>query len=238
MLEKLQLRDPVLVEGLPGIGFVANIACLHLIRELKARCFCKIYSPHFQVMAFTDNEGKLRPPTNELYVAETPQLSHDLVILYGNTQASSSEGQYELCERILEIVSSMGCRQVVTIGGLKRDYATPSPEVYCAATDKDTFEKATGFGAKSVQGRVFGAAGVLVGLAQIRKMTGLCVLVDTLGLYPDAPAARVALNFLSQYLGLKIDFAQLDVAVKTTNEILKGFTPGQEVQKLESPGGP
>jgi predicted ATP-grasp superfamily ATP-dependent carboligase len=62
--------------------------------------------------------------------------------------------------------------------------------------------------------------------------------VDTLGLYPDAPAARVALNFLSKYLGLKIDFAELDVAVKTTNEILKGFTPGQEVQKLESPSGP
>jgi proteasome assembly chaperone (PAC2) family protein len=29
--EKPQLNNPVLIEGLPGIGFVANIAALYLI---------------------------------------------------------------------------------------------------------------------------------------------------------------------------------------------------------------
>ena len=29
-------NNPVLIEGLPGIGFVANTAALHLVRELKA----------------------------------------------------------------------------------------------------------------------------------------------------------------------------------------------------------
>ena len=37
--EKPKLENPVLLEGLPGIGFVANIAALHLIRELKAKLF-------------------------------------------------------------------------------------------------------------------------------------------------------------------------------------------------------
>ena len=32
--EKPVLNNPVLIEGLPGIGFVANIASLHLIQEL------------------------------------------------------------------------------------------------------------------------------------------------------------------------------------------------------------
>ncbi len=37
--EKPKLNDPILIEGLPGIGFVANIAALHLIKELKAKTF-------------------------------------------------------------------------------------------------------------------------------------------------------------------------------------------------------
>jgi uncharacterized protein (TIGR00162 family) len=231
MIEKPQLRYPILVEGLPGIGFVANIACLHLIRELKAKRFCSIYSPHFQVMALTNDHGRLRPLINELYAAQVPSLDHDIIILYGNAQAHASKGQYEVCDRILDTVCEMGCRKVITIGGLKREYPVTAPSVYCAATDTQTFEEAAGLGAKVVQGRVFGAAGVLVGLAQIKGMTGLCVLVETLGLYPDAPAARIVLNFLSRYLGLKVDFAQLDAAVQATHELLEGFFPDQQVKK-------
>jgi len=228
----------VLVEGLPGIGLVANIACLHLIRELKAQRFCNIYSPHFQAMALTNERGGLRPPVNELYAAKIQSLEHDMMILYGNTQASSSQGQYELYGRVLDVAQDMGCRRVITIGGLKRDYPATSPGVYCAATDKEIFEKAVGLGAKLIQGRIFGAAGVLLGLAQVRGLAGLCILVDTLGLYPDAPAARVALSFLSKYLGLEVDFARLDEAVRITDEMLQGFVPGQATPKTELVGLP
>jgi hypothetical protein len=234
LIEKPKLRDPILIEGLPGIGFVANIACLHLIRELKAKRFCSIYSPHFQVMALTNERGGLRPPVNELHAAEIPSIDHDLIILYGNTQVHSSEGQYELCNRILDIAHELGCRAVITIGGLKRDYPVAAPSVYCAATDSETFRKAMGYGARPIQGRIFGAAGVLLGLAQIRKMTGLCILVDTLGLYPDAPAARIALNYLSEYLGLKVSFTELDAAVRVTHQMLQGFTPHEETGRSES----
>jgi uncharacterized protein (TIGR00162 family) len=234
MIEKPQLRNPILVEGLPGIGFVANIACLHLIKELKAKRFCNIYSPHFQAMALTDESGRLRPPIDELYAASVRSTEHDLIILYGNAQAHSSDGQYELCDRILEIVREFGCRSVITIGGLKTEYPVASPSVYCTATHREILERARGLGAKQINGRVFGAAGVLLGLAQIMNMTGLCVLVDTLGTYPDTPAAKVTLNFLSQYLGLQVDFAQLDAAIRVTREMLEGFTSGQEVGRPES----
>ncbi len=42
--EKPKLNNPILIEGLPGIGFVANIAALHLIKELKAKKFAEIIS--------------------------------------------------------------------------------------------------------------------------------------------------------------------------------------------------
>lgn len=58
--EKPKLNDPILIEGLPGIGFVANIAALHLINELKAKRFAEIVSASFQDFAVTTEGGTQR----------------------------------------------------------------------------------------------------------------------------------------------------------------------------------
>ncbi|MEM3745588.1 MAG: PAC2 family protein, partial [Candidatus Bathyarchaeia archaeon] len=40
MYDRPKLTDPVLIEGLPGIGLVANIAVAYLIKKLNAKLFC------------------------------------------------------------------------------------------------------------------------------------------------------------------------------------------------------
>ncbi len=67
--EKPKLNNPVLIEGLPGIGFVANIAALHLISELKAKRFAEIVSASFQDLAVTTDTGGTRSPVNELLLS-------------------------------------------------------------------------------------------------------------------------------------------------------------------------
>ncbi len=217
--EMPQLKEPVLVEALPGIGFVANIVGLHLIRETNAKRFCALHSPSFQAIVLTTEDGGVRPPANEIYYTKTG-TRNDLVILYGNTQALSVEGQYELSSKTLEIAQDLGCRTVVTIGGLKRDSAPVPPRVFCTATDKDILDKITHLGASTLLGRVYGAAGLLLGLAKLRGMNGYCILVETLGLYPDALAARVALDFLSKSLEFKVNVSSLDRAVEMTHKLL------------------
>lgn len=220
-IDKPQLKDPVLVEALPGIGFVANIVGLHLIREVQARRFCALHSPSFQSIALTTDDGSVKTPINELYYAKT-EAKNDLIILYGNTQALTVEGQYELSSKILSISESLGCRDVVTVGGLKKDSAPASPAVFCTATDKQTLERVLSLGASTIQGRVYGAAGLLLGLARLRGMRGYCILVETLGLYPDALAAKVALDFLSRCLELTVDVSGLEKAVEATQKLLGG----------------
>ena len=213
------LREPILIEALPGIGFVANIVGLHLIKESKAKRFCTIHSNYFQALALTTEKGAIRAPTNELYYAKT-QAKNDIILLYGNTQALGVEGQYELSSRILDIVQSYNCQSVVTVGGLKKESAPESPSVFCTATDKDTLDAIVNAGASTLVGRVYGAAGLLLGLARLRGMRGYCVLVETLGVYPDAIAARVALTFLSKCLGLTVDLSGLESAVEATQNLL------------------
>jgi hypothetical protein len=85
--EKPNLNDPILVEGLPGIGFIANIAALHLITELKAKKFSHIISSSFQDFALLTESGKASSPNNELYYVKRSDGGRDLIIWYGNTQA-------------------------------------------------------------------------------------------------------------------------------------------------------
>ncbi len=235
--EKPVLTDPVLIEGLPGIGFVANISALHLIQELKAKLFAEIRSSYFQDIAVTTEEGKPRFPINELYYHKGRDGERDLIILYGNTQALTTVGQYELCGRVLEVAEELGCRYIMTLGGLKREKKVESPKLYCAASDRETLQDALSLGAKIIGGQIFGVAGLLVGLGKLRGMRGFCLLAETLGLYPDATAAREVLNAVCKMLRLKLDLSRLDVAAEATNNILKSFgltSPPTKERKEES----
>ncbi len=125
--EKPKLNDPILIEGLPGIGFVANIAALHLITELKATCFAQIVSSSFQDFAVTTKGGGTCSPINELYFVKRENGQRDLIIWYGNTQALTTVGQYELCGKVLDISQELGCRFLISIGGYKKEESTTNP---------------------------------------------------------------------------------------------------------------
>ena len=221
--EKPQLNNPVLIEGLPGIGFVANIAALHLIDELKAKRFAEIVSASFQDFAVTTETGGARSPVNELYYYKRSDGGRDLIIWHGNTQALTTFGQYELCGKVLDIAQELGCRFVISIGGFKKDEVQAVPAIYSAATDNETMKEALDLGTKVMVGHIFGIAGLLVGLSRLRNMKGFALLVDTLGMYPDANATRHALTALGKYLNLNVDLSRLDATVEQTKKTLGSF---------------
>jgi uncharacterized protein len=220
--EKPVLNDPILIEGLPGIGFVANIAALHLIKELKATRFVQIFSSSFQDFAITTGDGTARTPINELYYAKRDG-ERDLIIWFGNTQALTTVGQYELVGKVLDIAQQFGCRFVISIGGFKKDEAQPVPGIYSTATDMETMQQALDLGTKVMVGHVFGIAGLSVGMARIRDMKGFSLLIDTPGMNPDVNAARYALLTLGKYLYLEIDLAGLEDSGEEIKKMLESF---------------
>jgi uncharacterized protein (TIGR00162 family) len=235
--EKPVLNDPVLIEGLPGIGFIANITALHLIQELKAKLFAEIQSSSFQDLAITTGNGETYFPVNQLYYHKTVDGGRDLIIVYGNTQALTSVGQYELCGKILDIAEELGCKNILTVGGLKKDEQTEKPELYCAASDLATVQEALNLGAKIMKGHIFGVAGLLVGLCRLRGLRGLCLLAETPGLFPDAVAAREVIKALRKMFNLKISLKSLRKDAETIDDILKSFgivSPSLEKKRRRS----
>ena len=223
LYEKPVLNDPVLIEGLPGIGFVANITALHLIKELNATLFAEIKSSSFQDLAMTTGNGRIYFPTNQFYYYKGKEGERDLIILYGNTQALTTTGQYELCGKILDISEELGCKYILTVGGLRKEEKIETPEIYCTASDTETLQEALDFGVKIMKGHIFGVAGLLVGLCTLRNIKGLCLLAETSGLYPDAVATRQVLKVINTMLNLKINLENLSTAAEETGELLKSF---------------
>ena len=221
--EKPVLNNPVLIEGLPGIGFVANVSALHLIKQLNAKLFAQIQSSSFQDLAMTTGKGKTYFPTNQFYYYKGKEGERDLIILYGNTQALTTVGQYELCGKILDICEEFGCKYILTVGGLKKDEKVEKPDLYCTASDKETLQEALDLDAKIMKGHIFGVAGLLVGLCKLRDLHGLCLLAETPGLYADKLATREVLKVLNVLLNLNVNVDNLSAAAEETSEILRSF---------------
>ncbi|MEM1550954.1 MAG: PAC2 family protein [Candidatus Bathyarchaeia archaeon] len=235
--ERPYLNDPILIEGLPGIGLVANIAVAFLIKKLGAKIFCEIRSPYFHDMAITNGGGSILYPSNQLYYYKGGPEEKDLVLLYGNTQALTSRGQYELCGRILDIVESLGCKFVITLGGYRPGRTVTRPKIYFAASDSDMAEIARRLGAEPLEVNIFGVAGILVGLCRLRGMRGLCLLAETPGTYPDREAASEILKALSIILRLKIDPDEIGDP-KDLISVLPPFDFGALAKKREEKARP
>jgi uncharacterized protein (TIGR00162 family) len=229
--EKPELNNPILIEGLPGIGFVANIAALHLITELKAKRFAQIISSSFQDFAVITETGSARSPVNELYYVKRQNAAHDLIIWHGNTQALTMPGQYELCGKVLDIAQELGCRFVISIGGFKKEEVKGVPALYSAATDQATLKEALDLGTKVMVGHIFGIAGLVIGLSRLRAVRGFALLADTLGMFPDVNATRQVLVVLDRFLGLGTDLSKLDVAAEETKRTLESFGLIRDIQE-------
>jgi len=217
---KAELKSPVLIEGLPGMGMVGRIAVRFLIRQLGAKRFAELYSPHFPYYVLVNKKGSVRLLRCEFFFWKNPAGDGDLVFLVGDSQAQTIEGQYEVTDVILEYVGKLGVKEVVTIGGYRQE-AEEAPHVIAVSTKSELLERA--LGAKAVASPpgnpIVGTAGLLLGLARFRGIDALCLLGETRGYLPDPLAARSVVEVLERLFGLKVDYGGLDVQVEKAREI-------------------
>jgi len=229
--EKPQLKDPVLIEGLPGIGFIANIAALHLIDQLKAKKFAEIISSSFQDFAFLTETGSARSPINELYYVKREEVNHDLIIWFGNTQALTTPGQYELCGQSFRYCPEFRLPTCGFARGFKKEEVKGEPLLYSAASDEETLKESIQLGTKVMVGHIFGIAGLVVGLSRLRNLKSFALLAETIGVHPDECATRAVLSALEKFLNLPVDLTHVDAAADQIKRMLESFGPIKNIQE-------
>jgi uncharacterized protein (TIGR00162 family) len=233
--KEYSLKKPILVTGLPGIGLVGQVAARYLIKKMKGVKVADIYSPHFPHQVLMGKKGLLRMLKNSVYKVSTPK--RDLLVLVGDVQAITSVGQYEVAEAILEYAHEKGVRRVITIGGYSTGKMEKQRKVFGSANNKRVMEefKKKGIIFGETKGSIIGVAGLLPGLARLRRMDGVCIMGETHGNYVDSTSAKNVLEKLAEILEFKIDIVDLDKEAKTREKVIRKIEGEIEQQMTGSP---
>lgn len=221
MMEEVELTEPIFIEALPGIGHVGKLVAEHIIHELDAKKFAELYSPSFPPQVFVNEDGTIEPMKNEFY-ALNGENGQDYIILVGNTQGLSPEGQYEVCGMILDFVEKYGAKQMYTLGGLGTGQPIEKSKVFGAATTVELAEmlKENNVTLRSADGGIIGASGLLLGMGMLRDMNGVCLMGETPGYFIDAEASKAVLKVLLNILGMEIDIAKLEERAEETRKMI------------------
>lgn len=225
VLEKVKLKKPILVEGLPGVGNVGRLVAGYLINELKAKKFAELFSPHLLPLAALDSDSVAHMLKNEFYFIK--QRTRDIVVFTGDSQSLSGEGHYEITDAVLSFAKELGVKDVITIGGFGTEEEKKEPRVIGAVSSKKLLDKYKKykiiFDKEHQIGTIVGAAGLMCAMAPVYGMDGLCLMGETMGfpIVTDPLAADAVLQVLKSILKINVDLRKIEKAVKDMEEQLK-----------------
>jgi len=233
-IEKVKMKNPILIEGLPGIGLVGKIAADHMIDELKGKQVAQLISPHFPHQVIMQKNGVMRMIKNRIY--HVSGKKNDLLILVGDVQVVTSEAQYEVTGKLLDYCQKHGVKLIITLGGYGTGKVPPTPRVFGIVSNKPMVEPYKKYGIifGESKGSIIGAAGLLLGLGKLRKMPGLCLMGETHGGFVDPKSAQSVLDVLCKILEIKVDAKKLDQKAKES----EAFAKKMEKEAMAAKGMP
>ena len=233
LIEEPKLKNPVLIEGLPGLGLVGRIGAEYLINELQAKKFAELYSPDFPPQVAIMPDGTMKMRKNEFYYYKAKKESErDLIILIGDDQGLTVQSQYALCGSILDLCDDFNVKMIYTLGGYGMQKMIKEPRVFGAVTDKKMikgFEK-IGVEFSKVSGSIVGVAGMLLGLGELRGIKGICLMGETHGGYIDPRASKAVLKVLCESIGISVKLSGLEKKASEVEEMIKRMESLQKAQ--------
>ena len=221
--KKIKLNDPILIEGLPGIGNVGKIAAEYVVEKMKMEKYADIFSEYLPPQVFMDDSGVVRLVSMALYYKKMPKAK-DLLVLVGDFQGTTQEGQYELSYFILELAKKLNVSMIYTLGGYSIGKIPENPRVLGAITNESMLKPLMAGGVVFPKGEpgggIVGSAGLILGLGkELFDLKGACLMGETSGYFADPKGARVLVKALVNLLNLKIDIADLDERSKQIEQI-------------------
>ena len=222
---EVNLNNPIVIEGLPGIGFVGKIVVDQIVKHLNGEKFAELQSDYFPPQVTMKEDGLIEPMKMEFfYIKDFGENNQDIVLLTGNTQGSDFEGQIMISKVLMNYFEDLGSEKIFTIGGLGTGELSERSKVFVAGNNKDLIDEILEIDNTEVRkdegGAIVGASGLLLYYAQQKGIDAACLMGETPGFYVDPSSAKEVLFVLFKLFGFKLDFEELDEQIKVTNERL------------------
>lgn len=222
-LEKIVLKEPILIQGLPGIGYVGKIAIDFFIEQLRPHKIAEIYStyltlPDGDIGIQVELNGKYSLPKYEFYAYHT-KTPH-IIFLTGDIQPRP-RGQYKIAETVLDFIEKFGCKTIVALGGYRM--SQNKDDVYVVSNNLGLIKHYKNRVQIAQEGVVKGAIGIILGLGTKRGMNCLGLLGATRGIYPDLQSSKNIVQIISEMFNLPINITILDHYIAKMKAKLKTF---------------
>lgn len=241
----LPLRSPVLVGAWPGMGGVAQIAGIHLVKQLGAQPIEELDPrPFFEPQGVAVQGGLIQPmalPRSVFYGWRDPQGAQDLLVLLCDQQPAAGVRRY--VDALLEIALRHGVSRVFTFAAMASQLEVGGPaRVFAAATSAEFVERMRADGVTLLEaGDITGMNGVFLGAAAERGLHGACLLGEfpfVAANLPNPRASAAILAAFSRYAGIALDTEELlGEARRVEDALAKHMRAAGKAQATPENGG-
>ena len=217
-----ELDDPVLIEGLPGVGHVGKLAAEHLLEEFDGELVRRVYTTEFPPQVSVDGDGVAELTCAEFHAVETDGA--DLLVLTGDHQAGSNAGHYTLTTTFLDIAEEFGATRAYALGGVPTGELVEEYTVLGAVSDADLVDGLTEvdveFRPDEPAGGIVGVSGLVLGLGGRRGFDAACLMGETSGYLVDPKSARAVLEVLEAVLDFSVGYESLEDRAEEMEEVV------------------
>jgi len=196
-------KNPIVINGLPGVGLVGVIAVSHLISKLK-----------MEEVAFFESD--MLPPVVVLH--KGLPCSPMRIFRHGDLLAVISEiavpavAVHQLAKAIVDWASSIKARLILSIGGIpvpnRQDIEKPA--VFATASDEKTLKDLRDRKIKIMEeGYMVGPYALILKYSAMAGIPSISLMAESFPNYPDPEAAATLILELNRLLGLDVDVSEL-----------------------------
>lgn len=186
--ESLELPEPMLVEGLPGVGLVGKLAADHLVEQFEMTHYGSLYCEGIpRVAVYGKDNGAVKPPVR-LYADE----ARNLVVLQSDIPISPSQA-VEFSSCLSGWIEAHNATPIF-LSGLPTEKDENEPALFGVSTGDGAslLERAT-ISRPTEGGLISGPTGALINRAAELDLTSVGLIVESDKQFPDPEAARILL---------------------------------------------
>lgn len=224
------VKNPILIEGFPGIGLVGNIASQYIVNELNMTYLGSMSSKFFPPLAVLLG-GVVNMPVR-IY----EDAGKGIIVLTADIPVHPL-ASYDVGKEIVSWAESINAKEMVCLAGIT--VMTEQHRVFGAVSKKDLLERIKDVTEIFELGTITGITGSIMNECRVRNLPAICLLGETASAEPDPRAAIATVETLNKIYNLGVSTnklseqaEQIEVQMAQLAQQLKAATPEEQQSQM------
>lgn len=224
------VKNPILIEGFPGIGLVGNIASQYIVNELNMTYLGSMSSKFFPPLAVLLG-GVVNMPVR-IY----EDAGKGIIVLTADIPVHPL-ASYDVGKEIVSWAESINAKEMVCLAGIT--VMTEQHRVFGAVSKKYLLERIKDVTEIFELGTITGITGSIMNECRVRNLPAICLLGETASADPDPRAAIATVETLNKIYNLGVSTnklseqaEQIEVQMAQLAQQLKAATPEEQQSQM------